>query len=405
MINLIKTPIGFENYSGIRKSEYDEYYLIKFHNGQEMKCSINHPFITIDGLILAKNLNNKIEVLTKVGGTFIKYKRLIKKKIFLYDILNTQTHTYYTNDILSHNCEFLGSSDTLVSSAKLATLAWITAMWSSKKLDVYETPQEGHSYMITVDTSRGQGADYSAFSVFDVTTAPYRQVAKFRDSEIPSMVYPNIIFNVATNYNKAFILVETNDIGSQVGDILFHELEYEHMFCTITMGRGGQKISLGMRKNGKIGVKTSAPMKSIGCSNLKTLIEGDQLIIKDFDTISELTTFVKKAKSYEAEEGRNDDLVMTLVMFSWLVAQPMFKEMTDVNIQKRLFEEREKNLEETSLPFGFKSSAEEKETFVDEGGTRWEFVQEKEAIKKMAKWWNNPNFLMEDDDTEPPNTL
>ena len=303
------------------------------------------------------------------------------------------------------NCEFLGSSDTLIASSKLATMAWIEPQYNKHSFKVYEAPQEDRSYMITVDTGRGDNLNYSAFSVFDVTAAPYKQVAQYRNCEISPMLYPNIIHNVAFKYNKAFILVETNDIGAQVADTLFHELEYEHIFCTITMGRGGQKIALGMRKNGKLGVKTSAPMKSIGCSNLKSLLEGDQLIIQDFDTISELTTFVLKKKSYEAEEGRNDDLAMTLVMFAWLCAQPMFKEMTDINIQKRLFEEREKMTEETMLPFGYFNSVEEKEDFVDESGTRWEFVPEIEQRRKEAKWWKDVGYTLEDEDDEPPTTL
>ena len=302
------------------------------------------------------------------------------------------------------NCEFLGSSDTLIASSKLGSMAFTDPLMSKNHLQVYEYPREDKSYMITVDTGRGNGLDYSAFSVFDVTTVPYKQVAKFRDPDIAAMIFPNVVYNVAMNYNRAFVLIENNDIGAQVADILHHDLEYENVFCTVGMGRGGQRISLGMRKNGKLGVRTTAPMKSTGCSNLKTLIEGDQLLLTDFDTISELSTFVLKGKNYEAEEGRNDDLAMTLVLFAWLVAQPMFKEMTDTNVQKRLFEEREKQNEETMLPFGYHHDAkdEAKETFVDTSGQTWEVAED---LQKSSKWWKDVGYTMEDFDDEPPSSL
>lgn len=299
-------------------------------------------------------------------------------------------------------CEFQGSSDTLISSAKLSTFAWVEPAFYKNSFKVYERVKSDRTYIITVDTGRGTGDDYSALSVFDVTEAPYKQVAQYRNSEVSPMIYPNIIFNVAKTYNEAFLLIENNDLGQQVADILHYDLEYEHMFCTVTMGRGGQKIAVGMRKNSKLGVKTSAPMKSIGCSNLKSLLEGDQLLLSDFDTITELSTFIAVGKSYEAEKGRNDDLVMTLVLFAWLCAQPMFKEMTDINIQKRLFQEREKQNEETMLPFGYLVSGPEKETFVDEVGTVWHVDED---LKRHSRWWNDGSYTMEDDDSEPPTTL
>ena len=52
----------------------------------------------------------------------------------------------------------------------------------------------------------------------------------------------------------------------------------------------------------------SKTVKKIDPLNLKSLIESDKLIINDYNIIAELTTFIEKSNSFEAEEGCNDDL-------------------------------------------------------------------------------------------------
>jgi hypothetical protein len=270
-------------------------------------------------------------------------------------------------------CEFLGSVDTLVSAAKLRALVYEDPIKSNAGLDIYEEPQKDHNYVVTVDVARGVEKDYSAFTICDTTSFPYRLVAKYRDNQIKPMLFPSIIKDLAMAYNKAYILVEVNDIGEQVGQILHMDLEYDNVLMCTMRGRAGQLVGQGFSgKKSQMGVKMSKNVKKIGCMNLKTLIEGDKLDIRDYDTISELTTFIQKSNSFEAEDGCNDDLAMCLVIFAWLIAQPYFKEMTDNDVRKRLYEEQKNQIEQDMAPFGFISDGlDGGESFVDEDGDRW----------------------------------
>jgi hypothetical protein len=242
---------------------------------------------------------------------------------------------------------------------------------SSNNLDVYEQPIKSHTYALIADTAQGKGADYSAFNVFDVSEMPYKQVAKYRDNTISPMLYPNVIYNVGQKYNMAHVLIEVNDIGSQVADTLHYDLEYENIMIITMRGRAGQQIGGGFAKNIQLGLRTSKQIKRIGCATLKDLIEQDQLIIPDFDTIRELTTFALTNNTYQAEEGSHDDLAMTLVIFGWLVQQRYFKELTNMDIRKKMWEEQMETLEQDMLPFGLIDDGREEETFKDDKGTVW----------------------------------
>jgi len=223
---------------------------------------------------------------------------------------------------------------------------------SNNNLDVYEEPIENALYCMVIDTAQGKDQDYSAISIFDISQIPYRQVAKYRSNQISPMLYPDIIFQIGKKYNMSWVLLEVNDVGSQVAETLHYDLEYENIIVSSMKGRAGQQIGGGFAKNIQLGIRTSKQLKRIGCSALKEMIESDKLIISDFDTISELTTFAVKNNSYEAEEGSNDDLAMTLVIFSWLVQQRYFKDLTDLDIRKKLADEQMRALEEDLLPFG-----------------------------------------------------
>tara|TARA_B100000700_G_scaffold152450_1_gene169221 strand:+ start:3169 stop:4824 length:1656 start_codon:yes stop_codon:yes gene_type:complete len=251
-------------------------------------------------------------------------------------------------------CEFIGSSNTLINPAKLSMLTFHEPVSQNENVKVWKEPEKGHVYALAVDTSRGIGNDYSAFTVMDCTAVPYEVVCTYRSNIIAPMVYPNIIFDVASRYNRAIVLVEINDIGQQVADILHHELEYEGILTAEWKGRAGQLLTAGFGgKAQQLGVRTTKQLKRIGCASLKTIIENDRLVLNDFEIIKELTAFSVKGSSYAAEEGYNDDLVMCLVLFSWLTGQEYFKEMTDIDIRKNLLEANEKAIEEEMLPFGF----------------------------------------------------
>ena len=273
---------------------------------------------------------------------------------------------------IEFECEFLGSIDTLIAPSKLKSLVYENPIQQNAGLDVYIPPEKGHDYLMTVDVARGVGEDYSAFVVTDITEFPHKVVAKYRNNEIKPMLFPNIIYEVARNYNQSFILCEVNDIGDQIASILNFDLEYENLLMCSMRGRAGQIVGQGFSgKKTQLGVKMSKTVKKVGSLNLKTMIEEDKLLFKDYNIISELTTFISKSNSFEAEEGCNDDLAMCLVIYAWLVAQDYFKELTDQDVRKRLYDEQRNQIEQDMAPFGFISDGLDEDSFVDNEGDLW----------------------------------
>lgn len=250
-------------------------------------------------------------------------------------------------------CNFLGTSNTLIHTNALRNLAFVRPIFQKQGFDQYEDIKPGHEYVISVDTARGVGGDFSAFLVIDVSDIPYRVVAKYRNKDISPLIYPELIYNVANNFNQAFVLVEINDIGEQVANVLYRDLEYENLFTTAAMGRAGQRVGVWGGKNSQLGVRTTKQVKRIGCSTLKDLIEDQKIIIEDYDTIEELSNFISKRESYEAEEGHHDDLVMCLVLFGWLIRQEYFKDLTNSDIRQKYLADREEIMDDEMLPFGF----------------------------------------------------
>ena len=269
-------------------------------------------------------------------------------------------------------CEFLGSVDTLIAPAKLKSLVYDKPVTSNSGLDIYAAPVEKHDYLCTVDVARGVGEDYSAFIIFDITEFPHQVVAKYRNNQVKPMLFPNIIYETVRGYNNAFVLCEVNDVGDQVASILNFDLEYINLLMCSMRGRAGQVVGQGFSGNKtQFGVKMSKTVKKIGSLNLKQVIEADKVLFKDYEIISELTTFISKSNSFEAEEGCNDDLAMCLVIYAWCVVQDYFKELTEQDVRKRLYEDQRDQIEQDMAPFGFISDGTDEVSFVDPEGDRW----------------------------------
>lgn len=251
--------------------------------------------------------------------------------------------------------EFLGSANTLISPNVLRSLTFTTPISSHYEgsLTVYKEPEKGGVYFCVVDTSRGVGMDASAFVVIDVSSVPYEVVACYKNNIIDPLVYPDVIHNVVKNYNEAYTLVEINDNGQQIADILHHDYEYEHIIFTSVKGRAGQVIGGGFSSSVQRGVRTTKQVKRIGCSNAKTMIEKEKIKLHDFNLINELSTFIQKGSSYEADIGSHDDLIMCVVLFAWATNQTFFKDLTDTDFRKKLMEDRERLISDDVLPFGF----------------------------------------------------
>jgi len=286
-------------------------------------------------------------------------------------IKNTSEQQFNTE----FECQFLGSIDTLISPNKLRTLAYKRPLQSNAGLDVYEQPKEGNTYLLTADVSRGVSNDYSAYIVFDVSQVPYRIVAKYRDNEVKPLLFPQKIHQVAKAYNTAFVLVEVNDIGEQVANSMHYDMEYDNMIMASMRGRAGQILGGGFSGGrAQLGVRTTKAVKKIGCSNLKQLIEDNKLIVEDYDVINELSTFIVKGSSFEADDGCNDDLVACMFIFGWCTDQTYFKELTNNDIREQMYRENQDQLEQDMAPFGFMINGLEDDNIgeiVDEYGTRW----------------------------------
>ena len=247
--------------------------------------------------------------------------------------------------------EFVGSSSTLIHPDILRMLVFENPVSFSNDLKIYEQPVRDRLYFMTVDTARGLGNDYSAFTVFDASEVPYKTVATYRCNTISPLLYPNIIQSAAIKYNSCYVLIETNDIGQQVADILHYDLEYENVLTTSTDDRSGvQVLSSGFGQSTKLGVRTTKQTKRFGCSNLKSLVENHKLLIRDDTTIYELMRFVAVKNSYEAEDG-NDDTVMCCVLFAWMTQQPLFKELTNSDLRRMLAQENKTQIEDEIVSF------------------------------------------------------
>ena len=256
--------------------------------------------------------------------------------------------------------EFLGSAGTLINPAKIASLAVKAPLSRKDNFDVYVQTIEDHRYFIAVDVAEGRGQDYSTFSVIDITEMPWTQVAKYRSNTVSPLLFPNIIQQVASAYNEATVLIESNGPGGEVCNILHYDLEYENTINESSV-------------RSKLGIKMTKRVKAVGCSNFKDLVENDKLIINDLETISEISQFIVQGKSWKAEVGSNDDLVMSLVLFSWFSSQDLFKDLNNIDLRTKLYDAKMAEIEDDLTPFGFiEDGANEEEKYTVEGGEIWQ---------------------------------
>lgn len=354
----VLTPRGWKSFDGIRVLRKDSFVSIKTDKGS-LRASENHRIRANNKWVSVSDLSIDDELDCLGGVARVLSVETTNSPIDLYDLLEVDDgYQYYSNGFVSHNCQFLGSQETLIKASKIASLAFQTPIMENEDgLAVYEHPVPGNIYTACVDTCRAVGLDYHAVTIVDVTSIPYKVVAKYRNNTLPIPILPNLIKSLLTKYNEAYVLIEINDGGQQVADILRDELEYENIIDITIKGHKGQRVGTGFggqRLYG--GIKMSTQVKRIGCATLKEMIESDKLILNDFDIIAEISTYISKGNSFEASEGYHDDLIATLVIFCWLTTQNFFREMVSLDVRRKVFEEKLKKLEEELTPFGFVSS-------------------------------------------------
>lgn len=374
----VLTPNGWSNFCGIKRkisSDLIEILYTKDSENKSIVCTKEHLFQINDNDFIVASKLNVGDIL--FGNIEICGISEVPDEDYVYDLVNVELESrYYTNDLVSHNCTFLGSAGTLISSMALKSMAFSRPIRKLMEgMEIYEEPIDQHFYVCTVDSSRGIGLDYSAFVIIDTSTSPFKIVAKFKSNTISPLLFPNIIVQAAKYYNEAYLLIENNDVGGQVADFIFHELEYDLMFHG-EEERG--RVHISQHRTKQLGIKTTKRVKRQGCIAVKDLIENQKLLVQDFNIIEELSTFIlRRDGSYGAEEGSNDDLVMCLVLFSWLTAQPYFKDLTNFDIRKKLFEERMRMIDEEILPLPTTSDdLLENTKYSKENGIIWEVVDQ-----------------------------
>ena len=294
------------------------------------------------------------------------------------------------------NCSFIGSANTLIDAQKLNQLSYgKPKQRNAEGLLIYNEPIKGDAdkgttdreYFMTVDVARGQGGDNSAFTVFDISDMPYRMVARFKSNTVSPLLLPSYIRSVGKKYNNAHVLVEVNDIGSQVADILHYDLEYENLVKAAFKGHKGQTITeTGMgAKRVQLGVRTTVPVKKLGCAVLKNLIEQDKLLVEDPDTIDELTTFIADGQSFAADEGHTDDLVMTLVLFAWATRQDFFEALTNKDVRVELFEKDIEKIENEIIPMFVEDGFDNQSEW--DGEDRWFGTKDSRRNQFGTQYW------------------
>lgn len=384
----ILTPDGFKPFDGVNATTKTNQAHVVFSDGSFLKCSNDHPIKTNSGFFRADELVPGTRI-PSTGSVELEVVSVTQSQstAYLYDPINVGTKSeYYSGTVISHNCEFLGSSNTLISGKKLRSMAWS----KPRKLEDYERAgkyamyadpvceikqngrmvQAGRTYLISVDCSRGQGLDYHAFQVIDITEIPYKVVASYRNNTLSHLVFPTAVVSAARYWNDAFILVEISDNGQQIADIIHYDLEYDNLVKIQTRGKKGQEIvDSGAPTKTSLGLKTSVLTKKIGCANLKAMIEADKILVEDDDTIMEFFTFISVKNSYEADAGKNDDMVMCLVNASWLLRQDFFRDMTSGDLRAQLVKEQAFD-EELLMPMPILGE-EKNERFID-SGLLWE---------------------------------
>lgn len=362
----VLTPNGWQTFSGVQEL-YKQTLVIKFTNGEEINTSLSHSFIINDTIVKASSLKPS----TKFNENLTVVSVKLSTDSLVYDLLDVGNGNifYHDNGIVSHNCEFLGSSRQLLKPHTMATLSHRLPVREFKDeyegLKIYQEPKPAGKYTMTVDVSRGRHLDSSAFMLFDVSDYPHRIVASYNNNDISPLRYAALIHTIARQYNEAYILVEINDIGAQVADELYYTYEYENLYWS----KGGDILG----KKGADpypGIRTTKKTKRIGCANLKDIIENQQLIVDDFLAISELSTFVQADSGvYAADEGFHDDAVMCLVMFAWLVSQPWFKDLFDRNMRDIIYSEMINGMEDALLLGEFSDGRDSYES-AEEAGLR-----------------------------------
>ena len=305
---LIKTRSGYSEFKGVRKIAAEGVLRISY-NGTHIDVSEDHRFMVFSREVRASALKVGDILQTESGAAIITDITRMEGGRDVYDVLETTDHTYITNGIVSHNCEFLGSTLTLISSDSIKRFKpKEPVMILANKLRVFEEPKPGHKYIMGVDPAKF-GSDSFSIQVIDVTTFPFIEAAaaKLPDENFQKM--PAYIYEWAKWYNEAFLIIENNDgAGTYANTVLHTDYEYENLYFEKTFNTYKNESKTKVEP----GFRTNVKNRALILDAMKLLIDNQKLVIYDINTIKEFNTFVLKNNKFQADDGFHDDMIMAL---------------------------------------------------------------------------------------------
>lgn len=308
----IQTPTGFKDFSGMRKTTKSKVIQITFSNKKYLEASEDHKFVLKGVETLAKDLYVGQELLPNI---FVEKVRTEEKDCFLYDLTDVgEDNLYITDGIVSHNCDFLSSGDSVIEPEILSFYeeTYITDPVEKRGVDgnlwVWESPDYQKSYMVVADVARGDSTDYSTFHVFDIENAS--QVAEYKGKLSPKD-FGNVLVGIASEYNDALLVVENANIGwATIEQIL--EREYRNLYYSSRSETETVESYMAKFERDKLvpGFTMSLRTRPLVIAKLTEYIREKSATIKSKRLISELRVFIWKNGKAQAQVGYNDDLVM-----------------------------------------------------------------------------------------------
>lgn len=315
----ILTPSGFQDFKGIQILSRSG-YRFECDNGRFCEVSTGHKFV-VNGQVVMSDDVMVGDILEYKGLPVTVIKVVLLDESEVFDIIEVSGgNIYYGNDFLHHNCDFIGSSNTIIEGETLKRLfnnkVEPNFLGQEDKFRIWEKPERGAKYVLGVDTAKGVGSDYSVIQVLkilSITPVKMKQVAVWEDNFTDVYKFTETVNRMSYYYNNAYMMVENNGESSVVANRLWWDYENENLINT-----GG--------KNKDLGIRATTVTKPQAVLLMKKLIEDGSIEIIDSTTIDQLTDFQDLGNSKFACVNCNDDCVSALYWAVYILEQEVFEE-------------------------------------------------------------------------------
>lgn len=316
----ILTPNGYQDFSGIQKLR-KKGYRFECDNGLYCEVSIGHKFVNLDGIVLSDDLDVGDVIIHRHYGEVKITKKINQEEQDVFDLLDVKCgNIFYANNFIHHNCEFIGSSNTVIDSSCIERL--FKAREEPHHLDmkgkfrIWEKPKSGCTYVMGVDSAKGTGENFSTIQILridSITPITMKQVAVWEDNYTDVYTFAGIVNRTSYYYNDAHIMVENNGEGAPVVQRLWWEYENENLINT-----GGKEKDLGIRATNK--------SKTMAVLLMKKILEDGSIEIIDPRTVEQLADYQDLGNNKFGGVNIADDLVSALYWALYVLEQEVFDE-------------------------------------------------------------------------------